>query len=137
MLRLILEDMTPELVLSSALRARDEWRYRDVVSLVDPLSLAEQYHMFCDMMRPMTAERFAAHYPELTGEALDAAFTRWREQTAQYEEAIPRTLPGIASYDELIALDAAVFLTRRMEHDDPRAPLVQQLRARGRTVPDT
>jgi hypothetical protein len=127
--------VTPESVLTSALRARDEWRYDDVVALVDPVSCAERFQQFCEMSRPMTLERFAEHYPNVTGDALPDAFRNWRQRAVDPEANIARVLPGITSYEALIKLDAASFLARWMANEDDRTSLVERLRERGRAVP--
>ncbi len=118
-----------------ALRARDEWRYDDVVALIDPASCDERFQRFCEMSRPMPLERFAEHYPDLVGDRLTDSFRRWQEHMAHQDANIPSSVPGITTYAELIALDAADFLARWLANDDSRAPLVQQLRARERVVP--
>jgi len=87
------------------------------------------------MSRPMTIERFAEHYPELTGDTLAGAYSRWREQTKDPEANITHFLPDITSYAELTALDAATFLARWMANEDDRAFLVKRLRERDRAVP--
>ena len=98
--------MTPDLVLKAALQARDEWRYDDVVKLVDVASRAERFQQFCEMMR------------------------------AHWDANVLRTLPGIASYAELIALGASTFLSRWLANADYRAGIVQQLRVQNREVPE-
>jgi hypothetical protein len=84
----------------------------------------------------MTLERFAVHYPDLGSDALADELRKWQEQTKHLKQTIPLTLPGITTYEELVALDPAEFLERSLTTNDPRASLVQLLRRRERTVPD-
>lgn len=127
--------MSPESVLTDALLARVEWRYKDVVRLVDPATQEERFRHFCDMVRPMTLERFAEQFPEIEPGELTSRFARWSERTAYLTEAIPRSLAGITTYDEVAALTPHEFLVRWLENEDPRGEIMKRLRARGRSVP--
>lgn len=128
--------MTPESLLRDALHARDEWRYADVVAMVDPNALRECFSFYCEVTRPRTLESFAAQYPELAGDELARSFARWLQMTPDPEQMIAQQVADVSTHAELIVLTPESFLERHLTACDDRFDIVRRMRKRGWVVPD-
>lgn len=129
-------DSTAAAVLLLALRLRDEWRYTDIAALCDLESAAEYFRERCEACEVPTIDQLREDYPDATGEGLEGITARMRESTESNRRGLVRSISGVASFDEVAALEPMEFLRRRLQRMDRREEVFEHLRAAGRAVPD-
>jgi hypothetical protein len=123
---------SPETILRLALSRRDHLDYRGVVALCDAASVLSCFRAYVEVVRPVTEGDYRVHYPD----ASEMEVREWvATQNARRESQIPRALPDINGYAELVALTPEEFMRRYLEREDPRWEIARRLRQRGRPVP--
>jgi hypothetical protein len=124
---------SPEDVLLTALRARDEHDHARVATLCDPDSVRERFEGICRIFLPVTREQFGQR-SGIPADRLQEVYAAWSKSKTASQLSQLRRL-GVSTYDELVALGPQEVLTRWMIRDDRMLDLVRRLRERGRPVP--
>lgn len=126
----------PEDVLLQALAFQTRLQYDGVVALCDPAPLAQWFYAYRELFRAPTLEEFRASYSHIADEKPPAVLQALRALIVERQSQIPRTVPGTASLEELLALSPEEFARRCLKADDMRCRMVRALRRRSEDVPE-
>lgn len=132
----LLEGSTPAEVLVRALQLRDDWRYDEVAALCDPESAEAFFRRHMEACEPPTIDAVLEEYPDVGLDTARLYAARFAQYCDDQKGALVRSLRGVSSFDEVVALGPRDFLSRWLESTDVRYDLLRRVRAAGRPVPD-
>lgn len=131
-----LRDSTAGDVLARALHLRDDWRYDEVAGLCDPESAEAFFRRHLEACEPPTIDEVLEEYPDVGLDTAKVFAARFAQYCDDQKHALVRSLRGVSSFDEVVALGPRDFLSRWLESMDARYDLLRRVRAAGRPVPD-
>lgn len=131
-----LQGSTPGDVLARALHLRDEWRYDEVAALCDAESAEAFFRRHMEACKPPTIDEVLEEYPDVGLDTAKVFAARFAQFCEDQKRALVRSLRGVSSFDEVVALGPRDFLSRWLESMDVRYDLLRRVRAAGRPVPD-
>lgn len=126
----------PAEVLARALHLRDEWRYDEVAALCDLESAEAFLRRHLEACEPPTIDQVLEEYPDVGLDTAKVFAARFAQFCDDEKRALVRSLSGVSSFDEVVALGPRDFLSRWLESMDVRYDLLRRGRAAGRPVPD-
>ena len=85
---------------------------------------------------PPTIDEVAVEYPDVGLDTAKVFAARFAQYCDDQKHALVRSLRGVSSFDDVVALGPRDFLSRWLESMDDRYELLRRVRAAGRPVPD-